>query len=104
MPGLLDKLAGRRKSPRYKQPRLKVRVNGRSYRTVDWSLGGVRLENYDAGAARRERIEGKIKIPGGPSGDFLGEVIWTNEAGEAGVHFIEIAPEVFVELMTLQHS
>ncbi|RDD62236.1 PilZ domain-containing protein [Ferruginivarius sediminum] len=104
LPDLWDKLTGRRRSERIKQPRLKVRVDGRAYRTIDWSLGGVRIADYPRPVQRLDRVDGTLKIPGGPSGEFTGEVIWMDDAGQVGLRFIEIAPDVFLELMTLQHS
>ena len=104
LPKLWQKLARQRQSERYKQPRLKVRVGGRAYRTVDWSVGGIRLAAYADPVQRLDRIAGTLKIPGGASGDFTGEVIWADDSGEVGLRFVEISPDLLVELMSLQHA
>jgi hypothetical protein len=104
LPELWHKVTGRPGAARYKQPRLKVRIRGRAYRTVDWSLGGVRVADFAGPVERLERLDGTLKIPGGPSGPFTGEVIWTGESGEVGLRFVEIAPDLLVELMALQQA
>lgn len=97
--GLFAKLAERRSQMRHVTPPMRLRIDGRSYPVVDWSLGGLRIEGYRGELRRLERVSGTLTISGGPKGPFLAEVMWQREQ-TVGLRFLEIAPKVFFELTT----
>lgn len=78
-----------------------MRIDGHTYQSADWSLGGLRIEGYRGQARRLERISGTLTLPGGRKGDFLAEVMW-QQGDQIGLRFIEVSPRVFFELSTLR--
>jgi hypothetical protein len=97
MLGLFQSAGERRKTPRQTLPRLKVKLGGRTYKTEDWSLGGLRIEGYPGRVERLQRLSGKIAVPGGPKGPFTAEVMWQQET-RVGLRFIDLPSDVFFEL------
>lgn len=88
----------RRNSRIYDRP-LKVRVEGKTYKTHDWSLGGFRIKHYHRHLEVGERISGKISLPRGPkAGDIVVEVMRATDNGDVGVRFLEITPRIFVAM------
>jgi len=100
---LFSRLADRRRHARRKAPTLRVRIDGRNYRTADWSMGGVRLAGFQGHLRRLERVSGTVAVPGGPKGPFVAEVMWQRD-DTVGLRFLEVAPSVFFELSTLGGS
>lgn len=96
-----NRLRDRRRTPRYRRPRLKLRIDGRTYRTVDWSLGGVRISDFAGPLHPLERLEGRLRVPGGPGGAIVAEVIWIGDDGDVGLRFLEIEPKLFLALSEL---
>jgi len=51
---------------RWRKPALVVAINGQTFNTLDWSLGGALLEEVDdRGWKPGQPIEAKIKLDGG---------------------------------------
>lgn len=96
----LQKLRERRTAPRSVHPGLKVRIAGRRYRVADWSLGGLRLADFDRPVAARDRLEGTLFLPGRQRGAFVAEVVWT-DGPRVGLRFLEVAPALLVALSEL---
>jgi hypothetical protein len=77
--GFLD----RRRHARHTTPTLKVRINGKSYRTKNWSLTGFRLDDFDGVCAWGEQIRGIILFKGG-RGEVLAERCGSGRAKRSG--------------------
>ena len=78
---------------------IKVVLEDQSYKTLDWSLGGFRINKYHRELKRGERLSGVI----GPfarvkSGECVVEVVRVAENGDIGAKFVEIAPKIFVAM------
>lgn len=86
----------------YDRP-LKVRVEGNQYDTLDWSLGGFKINGYHRSLEIGERLTGKIgPVDGIIAGVFVVEVVRTTDDGEVGVRFIEISSEIFLAMSGLK--
>ena len=48
----------RRRHPRFKMPRLVLRIENQKYRTRDWSLGGFRINEFHRPVASGEQLQG----------------------------------------------
>jgi hypothetical protein len=79
-------------------PALTLRIAGRTRRTRDWTLSGVSLAEGTAGLARGHRVPAQVKVPGGPRGRALLEVIAVRADGRADLRFLEIATDCFLAL------
>jgi len=78
---------------------IKVVLEDKAYKTLDWSLGGFRINNYHRELKRGDRLSGVI----GPfarvkPGDCVVEVVRVAENGDIGAKFVEIAPRIFVAM------
>jgi len=78
-------------------PKLTLRFADRKYKTVDWSLGGCRI-NGDAAQFRvRQRIEGRLQIEGAEErGEFIAEVVRVGDNGDIGLRWLELSPHIFM--------
>src|ERR687891_1422096 len=63
-----------RRHARGAMPTLKVRINGKSYRTKDWSLSGFRLDDFDGVCEWGEQIRGVILFRG-RRGEVVAEAV-----------------------------
>jgi hypothetical protein len=84
-----------RRDRRYPVPPLAVRISGRDYPAVNWSLGGFQIEAGDTGFAVGDEVEGDLQMPEiSRSCSFVGEIIWIRRRGGAvGAKFTALAPE-----------
>ncbi len=86
----------------YDRP-IKVRVEGKQYDTLDWSLGGFLINGYHRPLEIGECLSGKIgPVDGVKAGDFIVEVVRTIDDGDVGVRFIEISSEIFLAMSGLK--
>lgn len=86
----------------YDRP-IEVEVEGKHYDTLDWSLGGFRINGYHRLLEIGERLSGKIgPVDGIRPGDFIVEIIRTTDDGDVGVRFIEISAEIFLAMSGLK--
>lgn len=86
----------------YDRP-IKVRVEGRRYDTLDWSLSGFRINDYHRTLEYGDRLSGTIgPLDGIKAGDFVVEVVRTTDNGDVGVRFIEISSEIFLAMSGLK--
>ncbi len=93
----------RRKNRRNFDRPLKLKVEGRTYQTLDWSLGGFRIKDYHRPLEIGERITGKVSLPyGGHVGDFVAEIVRATEDGDVGVRILEITSRTFVAMAGLK--
>lgn len=64
------------------------------YQTINWSLGGFLLGNYEGPYLAGETVAGTFRIEAqGPEFAFVAEVVRTDyEAATMAAHFQELAP------------
>lgn len=101
--GLSPQTDRRRHRRVYDRP-IKVRLEGKHYDTLDWSLGGFLINGYHRTLEVGERLSGKIgPVDGIKAGDFVVEVVRTTDGGDVGVRFIEISSEIFLAMSGLKN-
>jgi len=82
----------------YDRP-IKVNLEDKVYKTLDWSLGGFRINGFHRELERGEKLNGIIgPIARVKPGECIVEVVRIAENGDIGVRFIEIAPRIFVAM------
>jgi hypothetical protein len=74
-----------------------VRINGKRYRTKDWSLTGFRLDDFDGVCASGEQIRGVILFKG-RRGEVLAEAVRVGPGEAIGFRIIEIGSDVFLQM------
>ena len=105
--GLLKKINSwfhnqdRRAHVRYVVPRLIITHDGVEYKTSDWSLGGFRLDDFEATLRIGKQLEGEISLEGGEKGEFSAEIISIDASGYISVQFLAITPGVFLAMSGL---
>ena len=89
-----------RRDRRYPVPPLLVRIQGRDYPALNWSLGGFQIEAEDLALALGDGVEGILHMPEmSRSCNFVAEIVWTGrERGAVGASFTALAPNA-VELL-----
>ena len=97
VPALLLGVSDRRRHGRHTSPALKVRINGRRYRTKDWSLTGFRLDDFDGVCAWGEQIRGVILFKG-RRGEVLAEAVRVGPGEAVGFRILEVDSEIFLRM------
>ena len=93
----------RRVHRRYSDPPLHLEIDGKRFKTTDWSLGGFRIHGYNEAVAIGGRLTGQIQsVNSNGPGTFVAEVVWIAETGEVGLRLLEITPAVFVAMAGLK--
>jgi hypothetical protein len=89
-----------RRDRRYPVPPLLVRIEGRDYPAVNWSLGGFQIEAGDLALALGDGVEGTLHMSETRrSCSFVAEIVWTGgQPGMVGAKFTALAPNA-VELL-----
>ena len=84
-----------RRDRRYPVPPLLVRIQGRDYPALNWSLGGFQIEAEDLALALGDGVEGILHMPEmSRSCSFVAEIVWTGrERGAVGARFTALAPD-----------
>jgi hypothetical protein len=86
----------RRQHPRISRPAMTVKVNGRSYLALDWSLGGCRLKAGVGEFQVKQRVTGSVRLEAfDDTGVFAAEVVRLNPDGDVGLRWVEISPVLF---------
>ena len=93
----------RRAHPRKYGPaqQLTLKIDGHRYVTVDWSLGGARLEHYHRPLKRGDVLEGRLSGIRGVKGEFVANVVRINEDGEVALQWREMTTSTFVALSSV---
>jgi hypothetical protein len=99
VPALLMAKSDRRRHARHAAPTLKVRINGKRYRTKNWSLSGFRLDDFDGVCEWGEQVRGVILFRG-CRGEFVAEAIRFGPDGAIGFRVLEISSNVFLQMST----
>jgi hypothetical protein len=71
-----------------------VRINGKSYRTRNWSLSGFRLDDFDGICEWGEQVRGVILFKG-CRGEVVAEAIRFGPGAAIGFRVLEIGSNVF---------
>ena len=87
----------RRQHVRITSLSLVMRIDGRRFETVDWSLGGFWIAGFRGGSHKGAVLSGTIKHPDASAGEFVAEVVVAND-GDIRARFMEITPAVFVAM------
>jgi len=87
----------RRRDKRQLTPALGVSLDGASYRTVDWSLGGALVTDYFGPAGPGDQVDGTVQVlTDTVSHPFRAVVIRRDSAsGELALNFIELSDSAF---------
>jgi hypothetical protein len=93
VPGSLLGRADRRRHARHTAPTLKVRINGKRYRTKNWSLTGFRLDDFDGVCALGEQVRGVVLFKGS-RGDVLAEAVRLGPGQAVGFRILEVSSDV----------
>jgi hypothetical protein len=91
----------RRRHPRFHVDPLSLKIDGKRYKSTDWSLGGFKVSRFHGDLGSGDRISGQINFPGAPRGEFVAEVVNIYAAREFGMRFLEISPKVFLAMSGL---
>jgi hypothetical protein len=94
VPAFLLARPDRRRHARGATPTLKVRINGRSYRTKDWSLSGFRLDDFDGVCEWGEQIRAVILFEG-----RRGEAVRLGRGEAVGFRVLEISSDLFPQMI-----
>ena len=97
VPAFLLAKPDRRRQARHTAPMLKVRINGKRYRTRDWSLLGFRLDDFDGICECGEQIRGVILFKG-RRGEVLAEAVRVGPGEAIGFRILEISSDVFLQM------
>ena len=90
----------RRRHPRYKIPRLVLRIEKQKYRTRDWSLGGFRLNAFHRPVESGEQLQGVATTWTGLFREpFDADVVRSGGEGEVRCKFLE-RPKALLEALT----
>jgi hypothetical protein len=97
VPAFLLARSDRRRYARQTMPTLKVRINGKRYRTRNWSLSGFRLDDFDDICASGEHVRGVILFKG-CRGEVLAEAVRVGPDAAVGFRILEISSDVFAQM------
>lgn len=77
-----------------------VADGGKCYETLDWSLGGCRINGYSKKNIRPgDKITGTIGRSGDKNtGAFIAVVVRVTETGDIGMRFVSIAADTFLAM------
>ena len=89
-----------RRDRRYPVPPLVIRITGRDYAAVNWSLGGFQIEANDLALAVGDGVDGVLHmVETDRSCNFVAEIMWIeSERRTVGAKFTTLAPNA-VELL-----
>ena len=90
----------KRRDKRNFAPTLVISIDGYTYPTLDWSLGGVLLSHYCGQRAQGEEIEGKVRVVTVPGSHPFKAVIVRRgtRTRELALRFTELSDAAFALL------
>lgn len=93
----------RRKHERTSAHSIKLKFNGSTYPSIDWSLGGCQIKGVPEHLGIGDMIEGTLGGIGfSHSGEFLAEIVWKKDGSRVGLRWLELEPHVFERLTRLR--
>jgi hypothetical protein len=91
--------ADRRQHPRKDGPLLTLKFGGEKYKSVDWSLGGCRIQTPPGHLRANQQVTGRIHIAGASErGKFVAEIVRIDAAGQASLRWLEMSPHIFLTM------
>ena len=91
--------AERRQHPRKDGPLLTLKFGGEKYKSVDWSLGGCRIQTAPGQLQANQKVDGRIKIAGASErGKFVAEIVRIDTEGRASLRWLELSPHIFLTM------
>ena len=87
----------RRQHARITSLPLVIIVDGKRFKTVDWSLGGFWITGFRGHSHKGAVLSGTIEHPDASAGEFVAEVVAADD-GDIRARLIEITPAVFVAM------
>ena len=101
--GVAKRSKERRRHERTSAYTIKLKFGGATYPSLDWSLGGCRINGLPEQLKNGDMVEGTIAGIGfAHSGEFLAEIVWRKPDGQAGLRWLELEPHVFDRLTRLR--
>ena len=95
--------AERRRHRRLQNVRLTIFINGKRYKTNDWSLGGFRVMAPGIDLTTNQHISGALHGPGlFDRGTYEAAIAWVADDGEFGAHFIDLSHQSFLAMSAAQ--
>ena len=93
----------RRFDQRVQSSALEVSLDGETYRTVDWSLGGVLLADYFGPRGSGEEVEGRVQITRDMSSYPFKAVVVRRDPGlgQLALNFTDLSASGFSALESL---
>ena len=90
----------KRHDKRNLSPTLVISIDGKTYLTKDWSLGGVLLSQYSGRRVQGQEIEGNVGVVTAPGRHPFKGVTVRRDAtmGELALQFTELSDETFALL------
>lgn len=98
---LIGRVTERRRHIRYCSPVLKLRIDGHTLKTIDWSLGGLRVFAPKVELPAGGRWPAELVLPNGLSGEIVIESVHRGDDGATGMRFIEIDSRLLIALSNL---
>lgn len=89
-----------RRHKRMSNTKLQLVAGGKRYETLDWSLGGCRINDYRKKTIKPgDEIKGTIsRVGDGNAGAFTAIVVRVTETGDIGMRFVNIAADTFLSM------
>lgn len=97
VPALLPGRSDRRRNARHTAPTLKVRIDGKKYRTKNWSSTGFRLDDFDGVCQCGEQVRGVILFKG-RRGEVLAEAVRVGPGAGIGFRILAISSDLFLQM------
>jgi hypothetical protein len=89
----------RREHSRQQVPRLTVKIDGRKYGAIDWSMGGCRINAPAAALQVKQKVDGQVTLDGADGrGKFIAEIVRVAADGDIGLRWLELSPNIFVAM------
>jgi PilZ domain len=88
-----------RRNRRFAVPVLLVGIDGREFKTTNWSIGGFLIEDCDLPCAAGDTVTGTFRAGDKPPASFAARVIRRDAAsGALATEFTDLSPEAFTLL------
>ena len=81
---------------------LVLKIDGKKYRTVDWSLGGFRINGFHESGKPRDEVSGTIGGGGMRRGEFVAEILRVSASGEVRMRLLEVTPATFLAMAAVK--
>lgn len=90
--------AERRRNQRFELPSIRLKIDGKRYDSIDWSMGGFKIGRCHLSLVPGDSVTGVITLEHGESGEFVAEVVAVRADGQVAFRLLEITPRVFLAM------